>query len=562
VRRSRQSRVRRTGATRAAGDTPARVARRAGGPSRSPATPATPATAGATPLTDLLGRDRLAGLGNQAVGQVLRSPVARRLVQRGDPSVIPPPAAEVVKDGEGNRIEQFAGRAGSGGGWYLAEKPSTSAFTVKDDADHRLIPLNPDASYLALRSRCEAIRDELLERATALKDADDLKWLFAKTYYYVTKFEIENVEAGDYLYPHMKMQEVIHFYGTYERNLDAWEAGKEDEVESNWKVAFEAAEDMNDGSWWRTRSHEITYALLPSIEAHVRFDLPRAIAAVYQTHYAGIPGASLGAFKADFFAMAGVFERASEAVGPEIEEDMWFVDPGSWSWLRDGAFPFMFHMGIERNQAWEKAEAISDYGGRGQEKLDRILRALIGTAHPYSGADAFHVSEGALGSGQEITDYDWLNQPGVTPDQPGHLPSPSLPVFPSTIYFRLGRPRREGAADSGVRADQDLDGLQDLADWTNQVRGARIEIVGRASSEGSEGDNLRLGRNRAVAIWFELHDRGADLTSNTLALDSQGETGAAPTREWRRVEITVTGVGQSKQQFTPPNSNLPSEVGP
>lgn len=531
--------------------TPARVPRGATGPSRSPAAQGTTATVPPTTL---------AGLGNQAVGRMLAARGAHRLVQRGGPSVIPPPADEVIKDGEGNPIEQFAGR------WYLSEKPATSSFAVKDDADHRLIPINPDASYVALRSRCEAIREELLERATALQDADDLKWLFAKTYYYVTKFEIENVEKGDYLYPHMKMQEVIHFYGTYERNLDNWAAGKKDEVESNWKVAFQAAEDMNDGSWWRMRSHEITYALLPSVEAHVRFDLPRAIAAVYQTHYAGIPGASMGAFKADFFAMAGVFERASEAVGPEIEAEMWFVDPGSWGWLRDGAFPFMFHMGIERNQAWQKAAAISDYGGKGQEKLDRILRALIGTAHPFSGEDAFNVSEGALGDGQEITDYDWLNQPGITPDQPGpnpeHLPSPSLPVFPSPVFFRLGRPRREGAADNGVRADQNLDGLQDLADWTNQVRGARIEVVGRASSEGSEGDNIKLGRNRAVAIWFELNDRGADLTNNTLGLDSHGETGAAPTREWRRVEITVTDVGQAKQQFTPPNRNLPSEVGP
>jgi Family of unknown function (DUF5995) len=506
----------------------------------------------------------LPALGNQTTQQVLRSPVGRgrAVVQRREPASIPPPAGEVTKDAEGNRIEQRGGR------WFLAERPTTTAFVLNDAADYRLIPINPNASFLALKQRCEQVKAEQLAHATRLKKADDLKWLFAKVYHYVTRFELANVDNGAYLYPHMAMQEVILFHATYEQNLQRWEQGKKDQVEANWKVAFQAAEDMNDGSWWRARSHEITYALLPSIQAHIRFDLPRAIAAAYDTHYRGIPGASLGAFRADFFAMGDVFERASEAIGPEIESEMWWlVDPGWWTTLREGGFPFFFHIGIERGQAWEKAEYISEYGGQGRDKLDRTMRGMIGAAHPYSGAEAFNVNQGAIAAGgsKDITGYDWLRQPGVRPDAPGpnpqQLPSPAPPVFPERLYFRFGRPRKEGDEDSGVRPDQKLDGLDALARWTQQVRGASVQVVGRASTEGSEEDNLKLGRNRAVALWFLLADRGADLTNNRLVLLSHGKTGAAATADWRRVEISIVERGQSKQQFTPANANLPSEVG-
>lgn len=54
----------------------------------------------------------------------------------------------------------------------------------------------------------------------------------------------------------------------------------------------------------------------PRSRPHVRFDLPRAIAATYQLHYAHVPGAALDDFPADFFAMGSVFGACHERREP------------------------------------------------------------------------------------------------------------------------------------------------------------------------------------------------------------------------------------------------------
>ena len=112
------------------------------------------------------------------------------------------------------------------------------------------------------------------------------------------------------------------------RTFIVWRSGAKGKVESNWKAAFGAAEAMNDGSYVRTKAMEIMAALLPSMEAHIRFDLPRAVAAVYERNYAPIPGLSLALFKPDFDAMSVVFELAAADLSPEIKAACWMVDPG------------------------------------------------------------------------------------------------------------------------------------------------------------------------------------------------------------------------------------------
>ena len=64
------------------------------------------------------------------------------------------------------------------------------------------------------------------------------------------------------------------------------------------------------------------------MQAHIRFDLPRAISAAYDMHYSGIPGTSMDDFKQDFFNMGPVFEQASEDLAPELGGESYFFDPG------------------------------------------------------------------------------------------------------------------------------------------------------------------------------------------------------------------------------------------
>jgi hypothetical protein len=202
------------------------------------------------------------------------------------------------------------------------------------------------------------------------------------------------------------MQEVLAFHATYQRNLERWNAGAKGDVEPNWAKAFAAAEAMNGGSYVRPRSVEIMDALLPSMQAHIRFDLPRAIAEVYLDDYASIPGVTLSLFKKDFDAMNVVFARASDRLLPEVKAQSYFFDPGASESLQAVGFPFIFHVGIERQLAWEKAELLAASAhSRGNAAMNRRLRAYIVGAHPNTGTAHFEVN------GDQIDDYDWNAKP-------------------------------------------------------------------------------------------------------------------------------------------------------
>jgi Family of unknown function (DUF5995) len=465
---------------------------------------------------------------------------------------IPPPLNEVKKDAEGNEISQAMN-----GKWYLSQAPSSLSFPIADGFKPHLLPINPNASFQALLSRCQEIEAEQFNTSEQLKG--DMKYWFARVYYYVTKFELQKLQKGDYLYPHMKMQEVIQFYNTYKTNLDNWQANNKDLVEANWQQAFASAESMNDGSWLRTTSLEIMKALLPSMEAHIRFDLPRAIAAVYDLHYAGIPGAGMSNFKADFFRMGEVFEQANDALTKEIDEDeSWLrsFDPTSWNWSQEAGFPFIFHVGLERNMAWEKAESIHQNRNLDPQQADRRLRSGMRVAHP--NLEPFEVD------GENVADYDWFNQPGGEADAPGpapeFLPAPPAPSVPEKLFFKLDRPNAEDKLENAVRGDQDLAPLLELAEWTRQVRGVELIFEGHASEEGEEYENYNLAHSRAFLIEHFLFHQNADLVNNQVNLVSKGEESAKRGPEWRYVVITVAGNARSKQQYTPENKNLPSEV--
>jgi hypothetical protein len=283
----------------------------------------------------------------------------------------------------------------------------------------------------ALKARVQAIAQEQLAYANSMKVGDkiaDMKYWFAKVYHRVTVNELAAVDAGVYQYPLMKLQEVIGFHATYKTNLDAWREGNLAEVEGNWKVAFaEASAAVGDigPSWFvdmlithdlvSFRSKRVLDSLLPSMQAHIRFDLPRAIAAAFEASYSGIPGLSVSDFHADFDKMGPIFEKSQADVTPEIDafcgRDM-RPDPGGWHWLQGLGFPFLFDIPTERLQAWEKAEAIVGGHLRGittQPEMQRRLRAYMLGPHPFSASGAFSVD------GRTVENYDWNTQPGDRP---------------------------------------------------------------------------------------------------------------------------------------------------
>ena len=266
------------------------------------------------------------------------------------------------------------------------------------------LPPDPQGVYDRLHKRVAAIAVEQATDAAAMKG--DMKYWFARVYSFVTRRELAQINAGAYQYPLMKMQQVIAFHSTYKRNLDAWRAGSKGSVEPNWKHAFAAAEALNGGSYLQTRSLEIMNALLPAFQAHIRFDLPRAIAACYLDNYASIPGLPISVFKPDFDAMDVVFQKASADVVPEIKAEVWYVDPGYSQTLQDVGFPFIFHIGIERQLAWEKAELLAASAhSRTSADMNKRLRGYIIGAHPNTGTEHFKVD------GDQIDTFDWNAAP-------------------------------------------------------------------------------------------------------------------------------------------------------
>jgi hypothetical protein len=333
--------------------------------------------------------------GNQAVQQLIRGTQGDTFLRRA------PTTAAAATDAEGNSLKT------DGGHQYLTSIPADCKWHKgKPEA----LPANPKATYNDLHKRCEVIRNEQLVLAMSLRG--DMKYWFAKVYHFVTKHELMQVDAGVYSYPLMKMQEVIAFHATYEQNLSNWLSNNKSKVESNWRSAFEAAEGAE--RWWRTAALEIKQALLPSMQAHIRFDLPRAIAACFERYYQGIPGLSLGDFEPDFDAMGPVFDAASADLQPEIDEAVTWVsphlrvDPTNWHFAQELGFAFAFPIEMEREHSWEKAhDIVAAHGGgiNDQQRMQKRLKASSTVAHPYSGSDDFEVD------GDDIDDYDWNTQP-------------------------------------------------------------------------------------------------------------------------------------------------------
>jgi hypothetical protein len=479
--------------------------------------------------------------------QVLRRSPPPRVETPAWPPLRTPPAAYAPqgerRDAEGNLVT----RAGSGV-WYLASQPRLS-FPIAGHYRYELLPPNPNASFTALHTQCERLRDQQLATATRLRGNG--KYWFAKVYYFVTVNELQNIDAGRYQYPHMKMQEVIAFNETYMMNLAAWESGRRSQVEPNWLRAFTAAEDQSS---WLGASKAIGNVLLPAMEAHIRFDLPRAIAAVYNAHYAGIPGTSIDDFRADFFAMSAVFDRAAAQLAPEIDAVGSDFNPANWGWAGDAAFPFIFNVTGEREHAWEKTQIISRHSGSNAE-LDRRLRYTMRAMHPnWSDMEV---------DGTNVRGYDWQHQPGLQRDtQPGPvpMPSPEPPLVPRRLYFQLAKPDGEQQLADAVRRDQDLRPLLELARWLRGVSGAVVELSGHASLEGTEYFNANLAASRGGLVEYFLFRAGADLINNRIVQTPRGTQGSAPTPEWRFVEITVLDRGHGKQTAWGPANGLPREV--
>ncbi|MGH8734624.1 MAG: DUF5995 family protein, partial [Burkholderiales bacterium] len=222
----------------------------------------------------------------------------------------------------------------------------------------------------------------------------DYRYFFAKVYSEVTKNEIDFVLRREYWYPSYVLRSVLYFERIYEDNFKAWDAkkggGSSAKPESHWQTAFERAEyAQGQVAGYQTAAKAAgfvdpsgvvagaakaaaatasvlgsAYALTEAMKAHIRFDLPRAEAWVFNTFYAGLPGVRLEDFQQDFMSMSGVFDKAAAAMQKDMAEKLGLPLDLIPQLMQDQSMRHLFDadMATERADTWKRALELQKAG--------------------------------------------------------------------------------------------------------------------------------------------------------------------------------------------------------
>ena len=136
---------------------------------------------------------------------------------------------------------------------------------------------------------------------------------------------------------------VLYFERIYDDNIRAFDTPGA-RVEDHWRTAFEEtarAQQRSEDAYrlmlelqdpdaaGGAALNAITQTVLGamsamtvSMKAHIRYDLPRAEAWVFNQGYRAMPDVHQDDFMPDFMSMSGVFDRAGEAMLPDMAEKL------------------------------------------------------------------------------------------------------------------------------------------------------------------------------------------------------------------------------------------------
>jgi hypothetical protein len=120
--------------------------------------------------------------------------------------------------------------------------------------------------------------------------------LFPTAYYHTTLNELSRINKNEYKYPIEKMKQMIAFFDAYEKNRVNWNNRNITEIELHWLNHFTVAER------WQTyenigkdvkatleleehSSISFVFTLASAVNAHVQYDLPRAIRFAYDNRF-------------------------------------------------------------------------------------------------------------------------------------------------------------------------------------------------------------------------------------------------------------------------------------
>jgi Family of unknown function (DUF5995) len=254
-----------------------------------------------------------------------------------------------------------------------------------------------EAIYNEYLTIAETVLENQRQRADSMLDKNgkvtDYRYWFAKVYSYVSENELNFAASNAFYYPSYVLASVFYFDKIYEDNFNAFNQGEK--VEEHWYKTFEEAAKLKEltemyfkmmmnnpepeaggGMALATIMQLVLGAvksLVSSMQAHIRFDLPRAEAWVFNTYYSQFPNAKLNDFRPDFMSMSGVFDNATRSMNEEMAKRLGLPVDIVPELIQDISMRHLFDadMATERADTWRRAEELVDnLGGNNPYQLE------------------------------------------------------------------------------------------------------------------------------------------------------------------------------------------------
>jgi hypothetical protein len=245
---------------------------------------------------------------------------------------------------------------------------------VEDAGEYASLVAEAQAALVRQRARAAGYLD-------ARGNLSDYRYFFAKVYSYVTENEIGFCESAAFYYPSYVLKCVLYFERIYDDNVKAFDRPGA-RVEDHWRTALEETAkaqkraedayqmmlecrdpDAQGGMALAAVTESVLGAmssLTVSMKAHIRYDLPRAEAWVFNQGYRSLPGVQQNDFMPDFMSMSGVFDRAGEAMLPDMAEKLGVPVDLVPRMVQDTSMNYLFgaDMATERADTWRRALAL------------------------------------------------------------------------------------------------------------------------------------------------------------------------------------------------------------
>ena len=245
---------------------------------------------------------------------------------------------------------------------------------VRSENPPNINVIEDETTYNNLLFLARASLSSIKRMAGSMLDGEEVtnhKYWFTKVYQYVTENELEYIKTNAFYYPSYVLRSVIYFEKMYRDNVAAVTTNR---VEAHWKKAFETSDEKEDDLW--IDFMDAVESMIESMFAHIRFDLPRAEAWVFNSYYKFQNGVNIKDFIYDFMSMAGVFDNAGERMSKHVYDRFSFLAKGIMKTIS----PLMQEQIMKY---WHDADILSERADT-WKRAEQLINKGLATDDPYS----------------------------------------------------------------------------------------------------------------------------------------------------------------------------------